>query len=307
MSDAQRELHRRRMGRGRRRLPQRQSLQHRRCRRPLRAGERRAGRTRRSRPPGPHSRRGRAPRPQERHDILLRASTEILARREELGKLLAREEGKTLPEAIGEVDPRRADFRFLRRRGAAHSRREARQRAARCRHRTDARGGRRRRHHRAVEFPDRHSRLEDRARARLRQLRPVQAGRSRAGLGARARRDHRARRRAQGRVQPGDGPRLGGRPDDARPPPYRRDHLHRIGRHRAQGGGGLRRAHAQVPARNGRQEPAGRARRRRPQDRRRMRGQRRVFLDRPALHRLFAPHRHRRGSIRSSPRRWPSG
>ncbi len=41
--------------------------------------------------------------PQERHDILLRASTEILARREELGKLLAREEGKTLPEAIGEV------------------------------------------------------------------------------------------------------------------------------------------------------------------------------------------------------------
>ncbi|HEY4924360.1 MAG TPA: aldehyde dehydrogenase family protein [Roseiarcus sp.] len=41
--------------------------------------------------------------PQERHDILLRASTEILARREELGKLLAREEGKSLPEAIGEA------------------------------------------------------------------------------------------------------------------------------------------------------------------------------------------------------------
>jgi alpha-ketoglutaric semialdehyde dehydrogenase len=41
--------------------------------------------------------------PQERHDILLRASTEILARREELGRLLAREEGKSLPESIGEV------------------------------------------------------------------------------------------------------------------------------------------------------------------------------------------------------------
>src|SRR5271156_5657821 len=41
--------------------------------------------------------------PQDRHDILLRASQEILARREELGRLLAREEGKTLPEAIGEV------------------------------------------------------------------------------------------------------------------------------------------------------------------------------------------------------------
>ena len=41
--------------------------------------------------------------PQERHDILLRVSTEILARKEELGRLLAREEGKTLAEAIGEV------------------------------------------------------------------------------------------------------------------------------------------------------------------------------------------------------------
>jgi alpha-ketoglutaric semialdehyde dehydrogenase len=41
--------------------------------------------------------------PQERHDILLRVSTEILARREELGRLLSREEGKTLPEGIGEA------------------------------------------------------------------------------------------------------------------------------------------------------------------------------------------------------------
>ena len=41
--------------------------------------------------------------PQERHDILLRASAEILARRDELGRLLAREEGKSLPEAIGEA------------------------------------------------------------------------------------------------------------------------------------------------------------------------------------------------------------
>jgi aldehyde dehydrogenase (NAD+) len=41
--------------------------------------------------------------PQERHDILLRASAEILGRRDDLGRLLAREEGKTLPEAVGEV------------------------------------------------------------------------------------------------------------------------------------------------------------------------------------------------------------
>ena len=40
---------------------------------------------------------------QARHDSLDKVGTEILARREELGTLLAREEGKTLPEAIGEV------------------------------------------------------------------------------------------------------------------------------------------------------------------------------------------------------------
>jgi aldehyde dehydrogenase (NAD+) len=41
--------------------------------------------------------------PQERHDVLKKASDEILARKEELGRLLSREEGKTLPEGIGEV------------------------------------------------------------------------------------------------------------------------------------------------------------------------------------------------------------
>jgi len=40
---------------------------------------------------------------QERHEILKRVGDEILARREEIGRLLAREEGKTLPEAIGET------------------------------------------------------------------------------------------------------------------------------------------------------------------------------------------------------------
>ncbi|KGE00925.1 aldehyde dehydrogenase family protein [Rhizobium sp. YS-1r] len=39
----------------------------------------------------------------ERHAILRKASDEILARKDELGTLLAREEGKTLPEATGEV------------------------------------------------------------------------------------------------------------------------------------------------------------------------------------------------------------
>jgi aldehyde dehydrogenase (NAD+) len=41
--------------------------------------------------------------PQERADVLDRAGDEVLARADELGDLLAREEGKTLPEARGEV------------------------------------------------------------------------------------------------------------------------------------------------------------------------------------------------------------
>ncbi len=40
---------------------------------------------------------------QQRHDMLLKVSAEIMARKDELGRLLAREEGKTLPEATGEV------------------------------------------------------------------------------------------------------------------------------------------------------------------------------------------------------------
>ncbi|MCB1500935.1 MAG: aldehyde dehydrogenase family protein [Bauldia sp.] len=40
---------------------------------------------------------------QQRHDILKKASDEILARREELGRQLSREEGKTLAEGIGET------------------------------------------------------------------------------------------------------------------------------------------------------------------------------------------------------------
>ena len=41
--------------------------------------------------------------PLERHDVLRKAADEILARKEELGRLLAREEGKSLPESIGET------------------------------------------------------------------------------------------------------------------------------------------------------------------------------------------------------------
>jgi acyl-CoA reductase-like NAD-dependent aldehyde dehydrogenase len=51
--------------------------------------------------------------PQERYDALNKVSAEILSRREELGKILAREEGKTLPEAIGEVGRAGQIFAFF--------------------------------------------------------------------------------------------------------------------------------------------------------------------------------------------------
>jgi aldehyde dehydrogenase (NAD+) len=51
--------------------------------------------------------------PQQRFDILDAAGAEILARKAELGDLLAREEGKTLPEAIGEVQRAGNIFKFF--------------------------------------------------------------------------------------------------------------------------------------------------------------------------------------------------
>ena len=48
-----------------------------------------------------------------RFDVLDAAGTEILARRNELGDLLAREEGKILPEAIGEVARAGNIFKFF--------------------------------------------------------------------------------------------------------------------------------------------------------------------------------------------------
>jgi len=50
---------------------------------------------------------------QARADALDKIGSEILARREELGNLLAREEGKTLPEAIGEATRAGHIFKFF--------------------------------------------------------------------------------------------------------------------------------------------------------------------------------------------------
>jgi aldehyde dehydrogenase (NAD+) len=51
--------------------------------------------------------------PQQRCDVLDFIGSEILARRAELGELLAREEGKTLPEATGEVTRAGQLFKFF--------------------------------------------------------------------------------------------------------------------------------------------------------------------------------------------------
>jgi aldehyde dehydrogenase (NAD+) len=51
--------------------------------------------------------------PQLRHDILHRVGDEILARKAELGELLAREEGKVFPEAIAEVNRAGQIFLFF--------------------------------------------------------------------------------------------------------------------------------------------------------------------------------------------------
>ncbi len=50
---------------------------------------------------------------QQRFDILDRVGSEILARKDELGRLLASEEGKTLPEAVGEAARAGQIFKFF--------------------------------------------------------------------------------------------------------------------------------------------------------------------------------------------------
>ena len=229
---------------------------------------------------------------QQRHDILKAASDEILARREEIGRLLSREEGKTLADGIGETVRAGQIFDFF----AGETLRLTGDIVPSVRPGIDVtmtrEAGRRRRHHHAVEFPDRDSRLEDRAGARLRQHRRLQAGRPRAGLGLGDRRHpasapacRRASSTSSWAAARWSARRSSTRPTSTPSPSPARS------RPAARSPHASARAHAQVPARDGRQEPARRARRRRPQDRRRVRRQRRLFPDRPALHRLLAPDR----------------
>src|SRR5690606_298208 len=51
--------------------------------------------------------------PQQRFDALDKIGSELLARKEELGELLSREEGKTRPEGIAEVARAGQIFKFF--------------------------------------------------------------------------------------------------------------------------------------------------------------------------------------------------
>jgi aldehyde dehydrogenase (NAD+) len=114
---------------------------------------------------------------QARADILDQIGNEIIARKEELGTLLSREEGKTKPEGIGEAARAGYIFKFFAGEAIrAHGELVPSVRPGH-RRRDHARAGRRGRHDHAVEFSARDPRVEDRACARVRQLRRVQARR----------------------------------------------------------------------------------------------------------------------------------
>ncbi len=118
----------------------------------------------------------------ERHAILKKAGEEIIARKEELGSLLAREEGKTLPEAIGETVRAGQIFEFFAGESLRLARRGATVRAAQC-HRRDHPGATWcRGHHNALEFSNCDSRLENCAGPLLWEYGRVQAGRARSGM-----------------------------------------------------------------------------------------------------------------------------
>ena len=158
----------------------------------------------------------------ERHAILRKTADEIIARKEELGRLLSREEGKTLPEGIGETIRAAQIFDFF----AGEALRLAGEVLPSARPNI------------GVEitrepvgvvgiitpwnFPIAIPAWKIAPALCLRQHRRVQAGRTRARLLLGDRRHPAPRRPAEGRAQPRHGQGLGRRPDDARQPGCRR-------------------------------------------------------------------------------------
>ena len=234
-----------------------------------------------------------------RYEILKKASDEILARKEELGRLLAREEGKTLAEGIGEATRAGQIFAFF----AGEAVRVSGELLTGVRPNTEV----------LIErepvgvvglitpwnFPIAIPAWKIAPALAYGNTVVFKPADLVPGCGWALADILTPRRPAEGRLQPRHGQGLGGRAGDPRQPRRERDLLHRLGRDGQARRQGLGRAHAKIPARDGRQEPARRARRRRPEDRRRMRRERRLLLDRPALHGLLAPRRDARASTTS--------
>ena len=145
--------------------------------------------------------------PQERYEALKKISDEILARKDELGRLLSREEGKTLPEGIGEVVRAGQIFAFF----AGESVRLSGEKIASIRPGVDVEVTREPAGIVALitpmELSDCDPGLEDCAGAGLWQLRGIQASRSRTGLGTPSCGDHLAIWTAGGCLQPRHGAR----------------------------------------------------------------------------------------------------
>jgi acyl-CoA reductase-like NAD-dependent aldehyde dehydrogenase len=227
--------------------------------------------------------------------VLDAVGSEILARKDEIGRLLSREEGKTLPEGIGETVRAGMIFKFF----AGE--------ALRCGGEVMAVGAAGRGVEvfrqpvgvvgpdRAVELPHRDPGVEDRARAGLRQLRGLQAGRAGAGCGwTLADILHRAGV-PKGVFNLVMGPGQSSATRWSKFTEGRRDQLHRVGGHRqAAHHRRLLRARRQVQAEMGGKNPLvvlddadlGVAVNAAVTER--------VLLDRPALHGIEPHHRHRR-------------
>ena len=116
--------------------------------------------------------------PEVRADLLDKVGSLIIERKDALGKLLASEEGKTLPEATGETVRAGRIFKYFAGEALRRHGQNLEFGAPRRRNPDLSRSRRRLWPDHAVEFPDRHSGLEDRAGAGLRQHRGAEVRQS---------------------------------------------------------------------------------------------------------------------------------
>ena len=257
------------------------------------AGRRRASPRRRRR-----CRAGRRSRIQERADIARpRRQRDPRAQGRTRPSCCRARKARRCPKASAKSMRAAQIFKFFAGEALRAGRREAAVGAPGHRRRDHARAARRGRHHHAVEFSDRDSGVEDRAGAGLRQHRGVQAGRPGAGHAPGRSPKSSPRRPAGGRVQPGDG---------ARARSSARCCVNDAARRRpsaspARWAPAARWRGAKAASRAWRSSSSRWAARIRwscsttPTSTTavELRGQRRVLLDRPALHRLVAADRHR--------------